>query len=154
MVARLDDTAKLRIDIFMPSDIAPTMVFTTRLVWSKNVLTEDQCPQQICLGAMEKRYSTQIGLSVWLEYALENGNLDTFVFEIDGTTDPKNIKSRASRYMMDVIKSDDFFEMEDFMAAGPLGSHSIRNFACTIARRCGCLKEYVDYRERRKRRRM
>ena len=148
MIARLDDTAKLRLDTILPSIICRDFAITSALVWSKNVVTEEQCPQQILLGAMDPRYCVLIGMATWLEYALETGELHTFAFEIDGMKAPKNIKDRASRFLNKIIKSQDFMAIIEEFIIGPLGSHSIRKFATTFARRAGQIRDNVNYRAR------
>jgi len=147
MIARLDDTAKLRVDTFAASALSKDFAITTALVWSKNVLTEDDCPQQILLGANDPKYCALLGLATWMEYILgRESDRKTFVFEVDTSLTPELIKLRASRYLNEIITSDEFTTSITEYVDGPLGSHSIRKYATTFARRSGSMQNDVDYR--------
>ena len=149
MIARLDDTAKLRLDSFATCSIAPAYAIMTKLVWSKNVMSEEDCPFQILLGAMDERYCSILGLGLWLESAMTYGDLTEYVFEYEGSCNPHNIKQRASKYLTDILRSTGFSDLLDnFLNLGLTGSHSVRKFATTLCRRLGVSKDYVDYRAR------
>lgn len=152
MIARLDDTAKLRWDTFERNENS-VYAINTRLCWSKNVQTEDDAPPQILVGARDSKYCPLLGLALWIEYSLEKGGMETLVFEIDGMKNPKAIKTKAAGFLNDVLKSTKFKDRVcDYAMQGPLGSHSIRKFGTTKARRGGGQKDDVDYRARWKKR--
>ncbi len=157
MVARLDDVAKLRLDTFGTYSECPTYAINTSLCWSKNVLTEEDAPAQILLGAMDERYCPLIGLALWLEYSLSMRDIKTYVFELDGiegktvTQVVNRSKNKATNTLTKVIKSSEFTDHVinyNCMNDNKLGSHSIRKYATSKARGGGCHKDEVDYRAR------
>lgn len=151
MIARVDDVAHLEISHIQSCPRAPEWAIMTKLNWSKNVRTEDDCPFQIILGAMDARFCALIGLAIWLEYSLENAHVERFAFEIDGQRNPDNIKYRASKYLRNLIESDEYQRIVDdilTVSDKKTGTHSLRKFATTKARESGCTKDDVDYRAR------
>ena len=116
------------------------------MCWSKNVMDEQDVPDQILLGAMDRWYCVLLGLAVWLEL----GDESPFLFGIDGINNPDAIKKMASDFIQDNV-----FRSEAFVLAipsGKLGTHSYRKFGGTRARRNGCSHDDVDSRGRWKRR--
>jgi len=119
-----------------------------KLHWSKNVRSEDDCPFQITLGAMDKNFCVLIGLAVWLEYSFGNSRVDKFAFEINGQKNPENIKNQVSKYLRNLIRSNDYQGMVDdilTVSDRKTGMHSLRKFASTKARESGCAKDDVNY---------
>ena len=141
MIARLDDTAKLRRDstTFERCSICAAYAINTQLCWSKNVRSEEDAPpQEICLmGAAEARFCALMGLALWMEVSLAKGNMhSTFlVFEIGDLEDPPTrIKLRASDTLSEVIRSDDYADwVIDFSSMVPLGLHSIHKYGMTLS---------------------
>ena len=149
MIARIDDSAKLRHDDIKMNDQYPNFSILAKLCWSKNVSEERDAPDQILIGAMNTCYCVILALSTWLEFWIERGHIERteFAFGIFGQQDPVIIKEYASSYMREMFKDNDFhFE-------GKRGTHSIRKLATTRARKFGCSKDDTDTRGRWKRKR-
>lgn len=156
MIARLDDTSKLRMDTFNVNEICPEFTILTQLCWSKNVKREGDAPPQMLFGCQDPTYCPLLATALWLEYSLSAREIATFVFETDnisGLTDDEDIvnriKSHANSILNRVIKSSDYKDaVADFSQEGNLGSHSIRKYATKRARMFGSQKDDVDYRAR------
>ena len=106
---------------------------------------------QILFGAGNPFYCVLLGLGSYLEYALGEGwdAFSEFFFSYNGMNDASVIKNRASDMMCRVLGDPSFKEvMSAEMNAcddKKLGTHSMRKFAATHARMCGCSKDEVDY---------
>ena len=88
-------------------------------------------------------------------YSIDQGwdQSSDHLFCLDGLNCPTTIKDRVSRILSDVLGDPTFIEVltDDDKK---VGTHSIRKYAATYARRCGCSKDEVDYRFRWKNQRM
>jgi hypothetical protein len=118
---------------------------TTRLPWSKNVHEERDAPEQIMLAAMDPRYCVQLAFAIFLEVWIESGDgcLGDYVF-CEAGSEPETAKANAYTALYNVLDGNEFHKLK----AGPLGTHSIRKYGATTARRNGCSKDDVDYRGR------
>lgn len=150
MVARLDDTCR-----FQEADLKPNPQFPftllAKMCWSKNVQEERDAPDQLVFGAMDRRYCILLPLGIYLEVWLESaaGAANHFLFG-DGDN-PEMTK----KFLSAVLKND-VWDLEGFqqLASGPIGTHSLRTFPSTFARRCGCSKDDIDSRGRWRKRRV
>jgi hypothetical protein len=80
---------------------------------------------------MDRRYCVLLGLAVYLETCMES----PFLFGVDGIDDPVALKKKASDFLRDnVYKNDEFIPA---LSTGKLGTHSVRKFGSTHARRNG-----------------
>lgn len=154
MIARLDDTSKLRLDTLRRNEFCPDYAISSQICWSKNVKTAGDAPPQILFGCKDPNYCPLISLGTWLEYSLCEREIDTFVFEIDGCANMPDlekaaakIKRHASDILTKLVRSSEFKDME-ILEDDQVGSHSIRKYASIKARRFGCPKDDVDYRAR------
>lgn len=146
MIARVDDTAKLRRETLQVLNEYPEFGILTRLNWGKNVMEERDAPNQVLFGSFDCRYCPLIGLATWLEYNLTiHPEANEFVFSIHGKQCPDSIKAHASYEFNRIIRHDDFRRSN---ANGHIGTHSLRKFAATKARSSGCSKDDTDYRAR------
>ena len=142
MIARVDDVAH-----FMMADLTPSLDFDfalqSKMCWSKNVQEERDSPDQILLGANDPKFCVLLALAIHLEHGFKDGLLrsvdDDETALLFGVT-----KQTASKAMRDIVTSDGFV----LRARGPLGTHSVRKFPATYARRNGCSKDDVDCRGR------
>lgn len=145
MIGRIDDTCKCKVEDLKPNTQYLFTLLAT-MCWSKNVMDERDAPDQILLGAMDRRYCVLLGLAVYLE----TGEESPFLFGIDGIDNPIALKKKASDFVRDnVFKSDEFVPA---LSTGKLGTHSFRKFASTRARRNGASRDDTDSRARWKRR--
>ena len=90
-----------------------------------------------------------------MEYSIEQGwdQSSDHLFCLDGSNCPITIKDRVSAILSMILADPTFIEVltDD---EKKVGTHSIRKFAATYARRCGCSKDEIDYRFRWKNVRM
>ena len=151
LIGRIDDTAKFKLDELKQNHQHTEFSILVKLCWSKNVNEERDAPDQILLGAKNPKYCVLLGLSTWLEFWISNGhgNDTDFTFGIQGLTSPENIKIRATNALRNVINDAEF----ECTLKSKRGTHSIRKFATTRARNCGCPKDDIDMRARWKRKR-
>ena len=147
LIGRLDDTAK-----FMKLDLKPNRQFPFallwRMCWSKNVHEERDAPDQILLGADNPLYCVLLRLAVVLQiFYMINGSVGDFVFSNDNNF--KRSKKNVYNTLKQVWANDDFILTEEDL----LGSHSLRKYAATFARRNGCSRDDMDSRGQWKRQR-
>ncbi len=124
----------------------------TKLNWSKNVGDERDAPWQ--MGSMDTMYCVLVSMAVWMEMNMRanaSAGNSPYVFSFsDDVAVPSgglNVKSIAQ-----IVFGQKVFKMEQFRNAADsgslLGSHSIRKYAATHARKCGCNKDEKDIRGR------
>ena len=95
-----------------------------------------------------------------MEYSLDEGWSDAsdYLFCYNGSSNPTTIKNNAAAFMCALIKDPAFAAavLDDNKDDGvrKLGTHSMRKFAATFAKMCGCSKDKIDYQFRWKCRRM
>lgn len=83
---------------------------------------------------MDDWYCTIVGLGCWIETALSYGDLEKYVFEIEGSVNKNNIKTQALKYLMDVLNCKGFQEIvSGFVSSGLTDIHSIKKIALTLA---------------------
>ena len=149
MVARVDDTAH-----FKEEDLKPNPQFsfalTCRMCWSKNVMEERDAPDQILLGSMDSRYCILVALGIYLELWLEDGGGATNEFVFGHAANAKTTKKYIADALAEVWKDPGFVRIVE----GFLGSHSLRKYPATKARRSGCSKDDVDNRGRWRKKRV
>ncbi|KAG7341670.1 hypothetical protein IV203_023623 [Nitzschia inconspicua] len=124
------------------------------LPWSKNTLTEEQCPAQILVGAKNTDYCVLVGLACYLESTLTDGNNKKYLFaesapgvvlHRDGNNmeegyGPEGRNERYQQQLTDVWKRSDFQRQ--------LGAHSVRKGAVDYSTKCGKVLEQVEIRGR------
>ena len=148
MGGRIDDCSKFQSSNLQKNSDPDheNVSLITKLPWSKNVMTEKQAPWQILLGAAHPKYCALVGLSSWIEWMLGQ-RFDTdsrFVFALNGSDDPAEIKRQAST-MMKSVRDDPTF---DIVLDDKKGTHSMRKFATDRARKNGQKKDDIDHRFR------
>jgi len=148
MSARVDDTAR-----FLKEDmrVHPCFNFAllVKMCWSKNIREERDSPDQILLGAMDSRYCILLALGIYLEVWLAEGKgLTPFLF--GSSEDPKATVRSISGNLSKIWNDAKFVRLQP----GPLGTHSLRKFAATKARRAGCSRDDVDARGRWRKKRI
>lgn len=128
--------------------------------WSKNVIDERKCPDQIILGADNPSWCVQLLLGVYLESYLAQHKDPKYLFthhtNIDPVTKvdnaPDNLKNRWRNKLKKVVWSrPEFGEVECFdddEQEGGVGSHSRRKFAADYAANCGHHAAAIEIRGR------
>jgi hypothetical protein len=146
LIARCDDLANFR-TLDLHGHYNPEyaqFALQTKVHWSKNVLEERDCPEQIFLGSYDHDYCLLLSLSMYLElYLFFNPNC-VYLFgegeESDRTVNKikNNFSSCIRKFFLDHING----------SASVLGTHSFRKYAATWARNNGCSEEEVNGRGR------
>jgi hypothetical protein len=156
LIAHVDDTTQLVLEHIRVHDNFPNCL-KTRLNWSKNVNDERDAPWQIVLGSINPVYCVLSSLALWLELNLKSNPVamsSPYVFCIsdDIRMPEKGLKSKAmiQNALKVMFKGEQFKCAEEEEAASMLlvGSHSVRKYATTYARRCGVTKDEKDIRGR------
>jgi hypothetical protein len=160
LIGRSDDTAHVKKSVLEQSTQFPEYL-TVQMRWSKNVQEEKDCPKQIILGSMNTTYCCVLGLSLFLEKWISDGqgSVSQWLFA-DGTSDSSSIldeqdkealncKANYANSFKRAIDSDVFTANE-----GKLGTNSVKKYAATRCRSGGASKDDTDYRARWKGRRM
>lgn len=156
LIARGDDTCHTKKSCFEQSTQFPDYLII-KMRWSKNVSTAADCPQQIILGSLNAKYCAVLGIAIWIEKWLRDGEGVTsqWMFSNGTTTSTSPIKeqdresSATNTSYGCAIRA--IIRHESFTASpnkGALGTHSIKKYAATRARRSGLTKDVVDYRAR------
>ena len=140
MIARLDDVMNFSVQDLTPNPDYPGTL-KSKMCWSKNVLDERDSPDQIILGAGDPTFCPIVALAIHLDHSIAAGLLNerSKLFGIN--------KSTAADHLNQVIRGEGFPLFDKL----PLGTHSIRKFPSTYARRNGCSRDDVDVRGRWKR---
>ena len=147
MVGRIDDCAKFLSENLTRNFQHDEYSIITRLCWSKNVRTEADAPEQVLMGASHPNYCVLLGLATWLEFSVRAyGSGQKFVFNYRTLDCPIRIKENADKILKTVLSRPEFTNIE--LVTGKKGTHSMRKFATTFARRNGCNKDNVDLRAR------
>ena len=125
-----------------------------KVKWSKNVRDERECPPQILLGCDDPDFCVLLNMACYLESYLAQGNGangwdDTFLFNghQDPERAPKLARKNYQQNMAAAMKSPEFREVFSVFG-GMVGTHSVRKFASTYARRWGLSSADVDSRGR------
>ncbi|CAB9519184.1 unknown protein [Seminavis robusta] len=171
IVARGSDVSQLFMNQIKPHSKHDFALELT-VEWSKNVKDERDCPPQILLGAMDTQYCTHLALAIYLEEAIARGRAcsgfdKAYLFTDDFDPSPpegrnwepeeleKNRKNSPTKKLCSRYRTclKSIFESEVFLAisstiGGLIGSHSIRKYAATLAKRFGVSMRDVDGRGR------
>ena len=87
MIARSDDLGHFKTaDLRSHSDPRfRSFALQIQVFWSKNVMEERQCPDQILFGSMDPSYCILLSLSIYLEtwFSNHNGLSSIFLFSDD-----------------------------------------------------------------------
>ena len=150
LIARVDDTAKLRSFSVQAFHAYKDYGITVMLCWAKNCREERDAPTQIIFGAADWRYCVLSLLAVWLEarYAEYPDSCDSdFVFDAGNSQCPVAIKESVSTRLSQLMSVTEMQNLcQDVL--GNIGTHSIRKFAVQTCRMNGCSKDEVDVRGR------
>ena len=157
LVGRADDTCH-----FQVGDLKGHATFgfalQTKVRWSKNVIDERKCPDQIFLGANDPLWCVFIHIAVYLESYLRKHPNAKYLFteKINDPnpakdTAPNNLKGTWRRRSNTVAwKAPEFKAIEPEGAAeeGGIGTHSRRKFSADYASNCGCDDKEIEIRGR------
>ena len=155
LMARIDDSTQVTLQHILVHDHFSN-VLKTRLNWSKNVSDERDAPWQIVLGSINPVYCVLCSLGLWLELNLKNHPtaIDSpyafsFSADIQIRSGGKKSKTMIQGFLKKLFRMPEFVKEDDEgMSDLLLGSHSIRKFAATFARKCGITKDEKEIRGR------
>ena len=154
LIARVDDSTQVVLDHVRVHDHFAHCL-KTRLNWSKNVMDERDAPWQIVLGSIDPIYCVLCSLGLWLEVniamyppAMNSPYLFCFCDDVRIPEGGQKAKGKIQRILTKMFKLAEFVKNDGFGLLRGLGSHSIRKFAATWARRCGITKDEKDIRGR------
>eukprot|EP00797_Seminavis_robusta_P027212 Sro507_g156580.1 n/a (484) ;mRNA; r:46745-48262 len=132
LITRTDDISKLKYSDYKPHPDFP-FALSCKVHWSKNILEERQCPDQIILGSMDTDFCAMLGLANYMEASFNYGygaagREDAFLFtpESDPKLAPKHCNAAYRNILKAVFLSAPFLAVA-LLIAGVLGSHSIRS---------------------------
>ena len=148
LIARVDDAAH----VFMNELWAHGMfdyALRVCLRWTKNCLEERDAPEQIILGPSDQDFCVLTLLSIHIQYLLEflNGESSDYLFCDSGET-TELVKALVGKAIRDHVSNNTGWRnlQEEGVDSGPVGSHSNRKLASTLACRQGCTQDDVDCR--------
>jgi Transcriptional activator of glycolytic enzymes len=149
LIARTDDICNLVSADVREHEQFGTFALQTKVVWSKNVNEERECPDQIILGSNDPDFCCLIALACYLESRLEDNWGDPrFLF---GEREEDDEPLRTNNNYLNVLKKQwstaEFKALAD-KVRGEIGTHSIRKFASTWAAEHGCTYTEVEIRGR------
>ena len=100
IIGRADDISNVETMDIRHHDQFPAMALQMAVSWSKNVLDERDCPDQILLGAMDTDFCVLIALGCYLETLLSTkADGHRFLFgNIDDDDEPIRINERYQRW--------------------------------------------------------
>ena len=144
MVGRIDDCVQLT-KINLTANLRFPFTLMAKLCWTKNAKEEREAPNQVLIASMSQDYCVLLALAVHLETeCMEQGASpeNPWVFSLQ-TNNPSNAKRKAY-----TILRDDVWESSEFkrMNNGLIGTHSLRKYPSTHARRNGCSRDDVAFR--------
>ncbi|KAL7567236.1 hypothetical protein ACA910_021220 [Epithemia clementina (nom. ined.)] len=150
MIACIDDGLQFKMQHFKGHNMFPNQALQVKLNWSKNVNEELDAPWQSLLGAMNPAYCVFCNLALWLEVNLMStpgANNSPYVFAFSGDIEipsgGNKSKNLVQLIMQRIFSTDPAFVGN---SEGPLGSHSIREYASSFVRQGGTLKDDWDLR--------
>ena len=152
IIGRADDISNLETCDLRQHDKFKAFCLQTKVSWSKNVLEERTCPDQILLGSMDSDFCVLLGLGCYLESRFSSfqqaPNGRRFLFgQSDEDDEPIRINERYQRVLRKVWAHE---EMKQLVAQvrGGIGSHSIRKFPATWAAEHGISQDHIEIRGR------
>lgn len=146
LICRVDDVMKLQFQN-ISGNLQHDFTLFCRLSWSKNILDERECPDQIVLGSMNPIMCPLLNLASYIESTplITLRGKEGFVFD-----NPEFGHRVAREYLNKIFCDEDFLELK----RGRLGTHSFRKGPATYASRCGQSKDAVNRRGRWRKNRM
>ena len=98
---------------------------------------------------MDPLYCVLLGLAVFLEIFIESGRgqLTPYIFGFNDDFTIPDGSQKAKTWVQHMLHQE-VFQLPEFHVGGPVGTHSIRKYASTHARKNGCSKDEKDIRGR------
>jgi hypothetical protein len=120
----------------------------TKVSWSKNVMEERECPDQILIGADDTDFCVLLGLVCCMESRMTSHQQGRFLFgDHDDDIEPDRLNERYCRVLRECWAVPEFIDISS-LVRGSLGSHSNRKFPATYCAENGCPDPEVEIRGR------
>lgn len=124
----------------------------TRVRWSKNVMEERRCPDQILLGSADPEYCLFLQVGIWLEESIRRYPQARYLFccDDDDRSAPNKLKANHRNNLeRHVWSKEEFKELEDEDDRDEgIGTHSYRKYPSNEARRRGAIPDEIEMRGR------
>ena len=135
IIGRADDISNLETYDLRQHDKFKAFALQTKVSWSKNVLEERVCPDQILLGAMDADFCVLLALGCFLETRFSSFHQDPqgqqrrFLFGCsDEDDEPIRVNERYQRVLRKVWTTNAEFKELVAQVRGGIGTHSMRKF--------------------------
>ena len=122
----------------------------TKMMWSKNVLEERDCPSQIMLGAANPVFCIILSLAIYLEERFSRFGIQSrflYTEDVDDAAAKRAVIS-YSKTVRDKVFLNPVFQALASNRGGSLGMHSFRKLPATWATLLGATQNEVDIRGR------
>jgi hypothetical protein len=147
IIGRTDDITNIETADLRSHSQFTDCAMQMKVSWSKNVLDERDCPDQLLLGAMDDDFCVMVALATYLESKLV-GNANRFLFcDHDDEREPDRLNTRYYRILKAVWRNQDFIDLLR-QTRGSVGTHSLRKFPATWCGEHGCTGTQVEIRGR------
>jgi hypothetical protein len=150
IIGRSDDICNLETRDLRSHDKFGDFALSTKVSWSKNVLEERDCPEQILLGSNDTDFCVLLGaLACWLEsrFTCAHGDPHYLFGMREEPNEPKKAKG-AYRYTLDKVwKVQEFIDLLQ-QVRGKVRTHSLRKFPATWASKHGATDPKIEIRGR------
>jgi len=125
----------------------------TKMMWSKNVLEERDCPPQIMLGSANPAFCIILSLAIYLEERFSRFGMNSkYLYTEDVEHEaPKRAVVSYSKTVREKVFLNRQFQLLSSNTRGSLGMHSFRKLPATWAILLGATQDEVDIRGRWKR---
>ena len=149
LIGRSDDIANLEtqgLKNHPDFDFAASM----EVRWSKNVLEERDCPPQILLGANDPDYCVLLAHVIYLEPWCSHGcgRHSKYLYCDDRHAgSPHKVKVNYQKRCRACFNHPEYLEVSRLID-GPCGTHSVRKFPSSWARKNGCSTDDIEIRGR------
>lgn len=148
IIGRTDDITNLETLDLRSHDAFGTFALQTKVSWSKNVMEERECPDQILIGAADTDFCVLLALACYLESRLTSHQQSKYLFgDSDNDYEPDRVNERYCRVLRQCWATPEFQEIL-VQTRGFLGSHSNRKFPATWCAEHGCSEPEVEIRGR------
>lgn len=147
LIGRIDDVVHFKVDD-LKSHGRFSYALQAKVRWSKNVMEERSCPDQILMGAMDPMFCILSNLGLYLESYLGNYPNSTYLFIHHGAqTGPKNlIQTYRSKLETVVLQNPAFIACSPGANRRGVGTHSYRKFPSQYAIDKGASPDDVEIR--------
>lgn len=148
IIARTDDITNLETNDLRSHDTFGNFALQVKVSWSKNVMEERECPDQILIGAADTDFCIVLALACYMESRLTSHQQGRFLFgDRNDDDEPDRLNERYCRVLRQCWAKPEFQEIMA-QVRGSLGSHSNRKFPATWCAEHGCADPEVEIRGR------